>query len=271
VNIAFQALLLILFYLPGALFIGALFGKLSKDQELPVISPSITGRAAVSLLFAGAFHAIWLAAIVGLGRLGVPISSTADKFFLLLSSDQQSRVYLNTDAWESKHLDWLFWYFATICIGATAAGALLHKAIAYYKLDYKVAWLRFKPEWHYFLSGQYAEEPQSVVWVDALMKIGDTTVVYSGLVKEYWFDDKTGALDTLWLDAAERVCVHLCPDEPAAEPSARLAKPRIAARTVQIPGTRFALKMSDVLNVNIVYISLAAKPAGPGPAVPSLA
>jgi hypothetical protein len=261
VNIAFQALLLILFYLPGALFIGALFGKLSKDQELPVIAPSITGRAAVALLFAGAFHAVWLAAIVGLGRLGVPIASTADKFFLLLSSDQQSRIYLNTDAWESTHLDWLFWYFATICIGATGAGALLHKAIAYYQLDYKVAWLRFKPEWHYFLSGQYAEEPQSVVWVDALTEIGDSTVVYSGLVKEYWFDDKTGALDTLWLDAAERVCVHLCPDGPAAEPSAHLAKPGVAARVVQIPGARFALKMSHVRNVNIIYISLAAKRA----------
>jgi hypothetical protein len=262
VNIAFQALLLILFYLPGALFIGALFGKLSKDQELPVIAPSMTGRAAVALLFAGGFHALWFAGIVGLSDLGVPVSSTADKFFLLLSSNQQSRIYFKTDVWVSQNLALLFWYFATICVGATAAGALLHRAIAHYKLDYKVAWLRFKPEWHYFLSGQYAEEPESVVWIDALTEISDSTVVYSGLVKEYWFDEKTGALDTLWLDSAERVCVHLCPAEADPDlPSGHPPDRRIGTRVVQIPGARFALKMSDVRNVNIIYISLAAKPA----------
>ena len=117
-NIAFQALLLILLYLPGALFIAALFGRLSKDQELPVISLSLTGRAAAALLSAGAFHALWLAGIRQLANWGFHIISAAKQFFILLSSSQQSVDYLQTDDWESRNLDCLFWYFASICAGA---------------------------------------------------------------------------------------------------------------------------------------------------------
>jgi hypothetical protein len=252
VNIAFQALLLILFYLPGTLFIASLFGSLSKDQELPIISLSMTGRTAAALLCAGAFHAIWYAAINGLGKLGIDIASTAGQFFVLLSVSQQSQTYLRADTWESGHLGGLFWYFATICSGATLAGALLHAAIAHFKLDYKFAWLRFNPQWHYFLSGEYAEDPESVVWIDALSVFDDEAVVYSGLVKEYWFDEKTGALDTIWLEWAERLCIHVCPDEPGTG---------TGNRAVQIPGARFALKMSEIRNINIVYLSPASDAA----------
>ncbi len=265
-NIAFQALLLILFYLPGALFIAALFGRLSKDQELPIISLSMTGRTAAALLCAGAFHGLWYAGINVLGKLGVDIASNASKFFVLLSVNQESPVYLRTDVWESAQLGGLFWYFATICSSATLAGSLLHAAIAHFKLDYKFAWLRFNPQWHYFLSGEYAEDPDSVVWVDALTVINDETIVYSGLVKEYWFDEKTGALDTLWLEWAERLCIHPCPSpSPSGTTTTGTSGTTgtaVAPRAVQIPGARFALKMTEIKNINIVYLSPAGDAAG---------
>ena len=254
-NIAFQALLLLLFYLPGALFVGAFFGSLSRDQELPVISLSMTGRTAAALLSAGAFHAAWLFGIFWLGKLGIPIASAADKFFILLSSNQQSPAFIEADAWQSHNLDNLFWYFASICAGATAIGWSIHSVVAYFKLDYKVAWLRFNPQWHYFLSGEYAEDPGSVVWIDALTEIDESTIVYSGLVKEYWFDEKTGSLDTIWLEAAERLCLHVCPAGPAVDATLAVGGP--AGRAVQIPGARFALKMSEVRNINLVYLSVA--------------
>ena len=184
-NIAFQALLIILFYLPGTLFIGALFGGLSKDKELPIISLSLTGRAAAALLCAGGFHGLWFLGITVLDRLGTRFTPAADKFFNLLSSDQQAAAFVAADAWESGHLADQFWYFSSICASATVLGVLVHRVIEHYKLDYRVSWLRFRPQWHYLLSGKYAEDPHCVVWIDALTIIDGASVVYSGLVREY--------------------------------------------------------------------------------------
>ena len=258
-NIAFQALLIILFFLPGTLFIGALFGGLSKEQELPIISLSLTGRAAAALLCAGGFHGLWFLGITVLDLLGTRYTPAADKFFILLSSNQEAAAFVAADAWESSHLADQFWYFSSICASATLLGVLVHRIIEHFKLDYRISWLRFRPQWHYLLSGKYAEDPDCVVWIDALTVIDGASVVYSGLVREYWFDDKSGALDTIWIDAAERQSVHLRDDAAPSETASMLA-PR--SRSVQIPGSRFALRMQEIRNVNLLYISRVLDPPG---------
>lgn len=88
--------------------------------------------------------------------------------------------------------------------------------------------------------------------IDALTVIEGESVVYSGLVREYWFDDKSGALDTMWIDAAERQSVHL-QGEGASDTAASMIAPR--SRSVQSPGSRFALRMQEIRNVNLLYVS----------------
>lgn len=59
-NFAFPALLFLLLYLPGALFLFGYWGKFSEDRELLILSPSLTTRAAFALIIAFVFHAVWL-------------------------------------------------------------------------------------------------------------------------------------------------------------------------------------------------------------------
>lgn len=262
-NFAFQAFLLLLFYLPGALFLSAVFGRLSEDQELPVIS-SLTSRAAAALVAAVVFHAFWVTLIWLLSLApdrfmavfpGGPVAAFPEKYFALLSTGQQSAAYDAASTWVGANLGHGVVYFLSICFAAGVTGHALHRWIARNHLDLKHSWLRLKPQWHYVLSGEeyrfrYGIRGKITVLADILVELNKEAVLYSGVVTKYWFEEKTGRLDAVFLEGVERL---------SPLPAVGLTSPLAAqVGAVSIPGDTFLLKFSDVKNINLHYVTLGA-------------
>lgn len=101
-----------------------------------------------------AFHGLWFLGITVLDLLGTPHPRSKQIFCTALEQSAGCRVFVAADARDSRHLADQFWYFASICASATLLGVLVRRLIERYQLDYRISWLRFRPQWHYLLSGK---------------------------------------------------------------------------------------------------------------------
>ncbi len=269
-TIAFQAFVVVLFILPGALFFSALTGRLSAERELPLISASITWAAVVSLIVAVIFHLVWQGAIVTLAKVAsLNVESGVAVVFTLLSFSEQSKEYAAALRIFRDNLGYMTVYFLSICLTALASGRLLNYLVGLYRLERTYRWLRFRPRWHYLLAGddyEGAGDGNVTVVVDLLTEIDGKPLLYSGFVTKYWFDQATDALDiiliagakrqwmkSLSMEDAERLWMKLYvkssePAEPATD------KESGQESVTSLPSHTFAVKFSEVKNINIKYI-----------------
>ena len=231
-NLAFPTFLLLLLYLPGALFLSAYWGKLSKDRELPVLSSTLTGRAALALIVAFVFHALWL-------YLGEQLSSLLDSswhpipkvIMILLAGhdDTQFQKALNT---LTDNLWPMFVYFSSLFTGSWVSGFVIHQCIRRRKWDKKYRWLRFSNPWHYVLEGETQTEVH--VFVDMLINVGEEPYLYTGLVEGYWFN-KEGDLEMIGLTAV-------------------LRRPFFGNEDpISVEGDILYFKYSEIKNMNVIY------------------
>jgi hypothetical protein len=268
VNVAFPAFLLLLFYLPGAVFLSALTGFLSKDKELPTLSGSLTGRAAIALLFAGLLHLSASGVLVLVSSLfsHFPLRSYAHEFFILLAASPGAAQLAALRLIE-LNLGWSAGYFLSISLIAGCLGSLGHFFIDRKRLHLKFKSLRFKPQWHYLLSGENlppsGQEP--LVFADIMVELEGRPVIYSGTVRDYWFDDKTGVLEAIYLvDARRRRFTWKAGDSDDEQcrgvgPIKRAIAALFPARPdpvepEEIPGQSFAIKYSEIKNINLQYL-----------------
>lgn len=245
-NFAFQAFLLLLIYLPGAIFVLAVTGKIRDNGEIPVISGSMTGHAIAAVLVSALLHTGWLLAIHAWQLLGgCACQPAARDFFALLTLNNATAPYLAAEAAIGGALWFNAVYFISIFTLPLVAGLAINTAIERRGLDIRHRFLRFKPPWHYILTGENRSNRDGrTVVVDVLVQVGDTPVLYSGILSYFSFDEKTKAPDALVLASAFRGVV---PD------FAGTAEPEFLT---PIPGDTFAVKFSEIKNINIQYVDL---------------
>jgi len=198
-TLTLQALLLLLLYLPGALFWAFLTDHASSFDYLPVVSPSYSVGAAYALILSIIFQ--------GLGLILSPTVRTTVTDLLLLASSSQSSAD-SVRNFPLEHLTYLCFYFCILCLAAAMSGRFCQWVlIEQYHLDLRFDFLRFYPRWVYLFKGYDSPLPptqQMVVAADLLTDVGGQLTLYSGFVTGYWFDETTRALDVIVLDEPTR-------------------------------------------------------------------
>ncbi len=268
-NLAFQALLLLLLYLPGAIAVYVYFRGQAGYAELPVITPSVTSRTALALVVAGALHAVWVpvsnAFAAQLWGLRVDLASV---MFLMIGRYDDVDQYRRAVASVTGAPYLVFFYFVTLYAAAIALGDGFRRWVIARSLDARYPILRFTDRWFYLFSGKvldFAREDEDIdrvgaqgemttealsgTWISGVMEIGGKAFLYTGILEGYWYD-RDGKLDSIWLSNVfrrELAADREAPDEAAV----------IDDRYYPIDGDYFVMKFADLKNVNIKYISVA--------------
>ncbi len=212
---------------------------------MPALTGSFTRNTAIALVSASLFHVLWLLGIVFVpsGTPGVAYKTAAPQFFTLLSGGEQTTEYRDAVALVSRNLVYMSVYFLTVIAGGAIAGWACRFFIERYHLDRRWVWLRFKPPWYYLLSGDYVGDGRFMIVADILTEINQKPVVYSGWVVGPWFDHD-GDLDTIFIEHVTREWMRTGDEEAKVQVPTKLS----------IPSDIFAIKFSEVKNINIQYI-----------------
>ena len=249
-NLAFQAVLLLLTYLPGALFILALTGQLSKG--LPSAS-SLTWEVALALLTAAVFHSGFLVVLHAIG-----FQPDYGAYFILLSESAQSNPdYSHADSYVVSNLSYVSGYFILLSLIAAGTGIVLRDLIGRFALDTRYKWLRFNSPWHYLFGGHDRPNARTTnldaVACEVLTVLENEPVLYSGFLTRYWFDENNRGLETIFLTNAARQKLNWTNANPGVDD----ADADDQNPVVRIPTDEFAIKYADIRNISVRYVETA--------------
>jgi len=247
-NFLFTTVLVLLLVAPGLSFFQLYHaGRFSirysnltiTDQVFRSIVPGLLVQAALIWLI-NCWHPLGYTVhldILGTLLLGAKEDRTLQAVFLLVQSNLGS----------------LLLYELGLLTLSGISGWGTRKVIRYYKLDRHTRWFRYDNEWHYLLTGEILEtndiasiirlrEAKHIdfVLVDALVKLEDGNILYTGILAGYELAADAG-LRTLYLHSAQRKLLV-----PAAETEA-------ATQYYPVAGDLLTLPYSQLLNLNISY------------------
>lgn len=172
--------------------------------------------------------------------------------------------------------------------GLLAFGALLGWAtrglVRWRKWDRRYEWLRYDNQWHYLLTGEILETPEAravaeledasridFVFVDVLMKLEKSNMLYSGILAGYELASD-GGLRTIYLRGTRRKqLVSNVPEneqetalpntEGTVLPSTEVSPPAAALTSevdvednyYEVEGNLMVIPYSQLLNLNLTY------------------
>ena len=237
-------------------------GGTDEKAELPAISGSFSRNTGIALISAAFFHVVWQGFIILLPSATpgvVHFKTAAPEFFTLLCSGQQTEAYITAARIESHNLDYLSGYFLTIIVGAGVVGWICRTVIERNNWGRKWPVLRLRPAWYYLLRGKdYEGDGPVLVAADMLSEVNNNPVIYSGIVTNFWFDEE-GKLEVVFIQYATRQWMQTREEhlKLALENSSSGANDSHASEghgvVIAIPSDVFAVKFSEVKNINIQY------------------
>jgi hypothetical protein len=249
VNVAFSALLVFLLLLPGFLF-----RTYFKRAEKVVLDIKPFGQAAIDAFLAALVLDLvwyWGAALVTGYRVDFKALLT------LVAGDKSANLdsaiaEVATDPWHPGI------FFASLYVFAIIAGFGLRYAVTRWRLDRRGAplanFLRFDTPWYYLFTGYDRATPPDGVAIGAVVCLGSTAYLYTGVLVEYFLDDQ-GQLNRLVLASAARRPLS---DDQASESGADRDQPLVyEERFYPIEGDYFVLRYSEVLTLNVRYLDLS--------------
>jgi hypothetical protein len=246
VNVAFSALLVFLLLLPGFLF-----RTYFKRAEKVVLDIKPFGQAAIDAFLAALVLDLvwyWGAALLTSYRVNF------NALLTLVAGDKSANfdgaiATVAADPWHPGV------FFASLYAFAIVAGYGLRYAVTRWRLDRRGAplanFLRFDTPWYYLFTGYDRPTPPDGVAIGAVVCLGSTAYLYTGVLIEYFLDDQ-GQLNRLVLASAARR--PLSDDEAA---SGDQDRPLIDERFYPIEGDYFVLRYSEVLTLNVRYLDLS--------------
>ena len=257
-NVAFSALLVFLLLLPGFLF-----RTYFKRAEKVVLDIKPFGQAAIdAFLTAIVIDLVWYALTHVLTGARVDFRA----LFTLIAGEKSAELEsaiaeLAADPWRPGLFFGSLYAFAIVC----AFG--LRRIVMRWRLDRRGAplanFLRFDTPWYYLFTGYDRPTPPNGVAIGAVVSLGGTAYLYTGVLVEYFLDDQ-GQLNRLVLaSAARRPLSEDALLESDALPEAGLGLEAHAGegpteeRFYPIEGDYFVLRYSEVLTLNVRYLDLS--------------
>jgi hypothetical protein len=260
VNIAFSALLVFLLLLPGFLF-----RTYFKRAEKIVLDVKPFGQAAIDAFLAAiVLDLAWYwATVAATGR-----RADFQTLFTLIAGEKSAELEsaiarLAADPWHPGL------FFGTLYAFAILAAFLLRRGVTRWRLDRRGAplanFLRFDTPWYYLFTGYDRPAAPNGVAIGAVVSLGGTAYLYTGVLVEYFLDDQ-GQLNRLVLaSAARRPLSEDAPQDDQALTgewvetggSAGAAGAPAEERFYPIEGDYFVLRYSEVSTLNVRYLDLS--------------
>jgi hypothetical protein len=167
----------------------------------------------------------------------------------------------------------LLYYSGLLALGALS-GWGTRVLVRWRKWDRRYEWLRYDNQWHYLLTGEVLETPESravielqdasridFVFVDVLMKLEKSNMLYSGVLAGYELASD-GGLRTIYLrgtrrkqlvgdvSATEQETADTEVAPPAADPDSKI---NVEDNYYVVEGDLMVIPYSQLLNLNLTY------------------
>lgn len=246
-NIAIGALVLLLLVFPGILF---RYGYLNGPYSRKNFQSSITDEIVLSLIPAFLIQSAAYTIIEPI--LGFDINLSL--IFRIISDIKliESPEYTNIE----HSIVWFSIYNIVSCSFGFLAGKIFRNMVFRYNWDTKYHSLRFNNEWYYLLSGRILDFPHNTgnskeidfVRVDALCESKDSTIIYSGILREFYLSKAEG-LDRIYLTNVYRRKLE---DDSPRELTVPLEN-EFDNRYYKMPGDVFVIPYNQIKNINISY------------------
>ena len=259
-NVAFSALLVFLLLFPGVLF-----RTYFKRAEKVVLDIKPFGQAAIDAFLAAiVLDLVWY-------WLAVLVTGTRADFatlFTLIAGEKSAELEsalarLSADPWHPGL------FFGSLYAFAIVAAFLLRRVVTRWRLDRRGAplanFLRFDTPWYYLFTGYDRPSAPNGVAIGAVVSLGGTAYLYTGVLVEYFLDDQ-GQLNRLVLASAARRPLAddalqddeaLTPEWAGSERGLGESAPAAEERFYPIEGDYFVLRYSEILTLNVRYLDLS--------------
>ncbi len=237
-NIAFPALLIFLFVLPGFVFNLAFF----KTDNTPLNYIPLTHKAIVSFVVTIILHTIWLLCVCYLLHLYIDL----DLILVLIAGVQGVKYSEAITSITAHELISTAMYLITMYAFAYALGKSLRLGIRYFKLDEKYGLFRIDSPWYYLFSGYDWEngEPDGVR-IAATSEIAGRGYLYIGWLDKFYLDN-AGNIERLILTSTVRR--EIKKDKKVADENAE--------RFYRIEGDYFVLKYAEIKSLNVQFFKI---------------
>lgn len=244
-NLAFQALIIVALVLPGIILRHTYRNGFFWYRPRHTIP--ITEEVAYSLVLACGLHFLYAPVVarwwpIDLKSVAVLLLGQYGKDSELLPSALTSLVSSSSR---------IFLYFVGLYAFSAAIGFGSHWVVRKLKLDLKTRLFRFTHHWHYLLTGEMGQFPDSqltvpedfdLVALACVVDISAGSFLYVGVLDSFYFN-KTGELELLVLTGAMRRPIKPAEDSPK-DPY------------YFIDAEYLYLKYGDIKNISIKYIQL---------------
>lgn len=237
-NIAFPALLIFLFVLPGFVFNLAFF----KTDNTTLHYIPLTHKAIMSFVVTIMLHTIWLLVLCYLLHLYIDL----DLILVLIAGVQGAKYSDAVTSITAHELISSAIYLLSMYVLAYVLGKSLRLMIRYFKLDEKYGIFRIDSPWYYLFSGYDWQngEPDGVR-IAATAEIAGRGYLYVGWLDKFYLDN-TGNIERLILTSAVRR--EIKKDKKMVDEAAE--------RFYRIEGDYFVLKYAEIKSLNVQFFKI---------------
>lgn len=241
-NIALGTVILFIIVVPGIIMRRFYF---SEEFSRKYIRNSIVDEMVFAIVPAFLIHFI---AIVYIHEC-TPYYVDFDTLAILLTNSGSPQDVMRSFRTIRDNITAITFYNFILWNSAALTGFLARIIVRKKKLDRKYQFLKYSNDWHYLLTGEFADFPKidgdsekiDLIYVDALVKSDGKNVLYTGILVDYTLA-AAGVLDFLVLKETKR-----------GYPSEQTPG---TVNSIAIPGDYFILLYNQVLNINLTYYQL---------------
>lgn len=241
-NIALGTVILFIIVVPGIIMRRFYF---TEEFSRKYIRNSIIDEMVFAIVPAFIIHFI---AIVFIHQC-TPYYIDFDTLAILLTNTGTTQDIIRCFRTIRDNITAITFYNVLLWNSAAFTGFLARIIVRKNKLDRKYQFLKYSNDWHYLLTGEFADFPKisgdseriDLIYIDALVRADGKNVLYTGILVDYKLA-AAGILDFLILKEAKR-----------GYPSEK--SPGVI-NSIAIPGDYFILLYNQVLNLNLTYYQL---------------
>ncbi len=249
-NFALPALILVLIFIPGPIFVYTFKGSLRNPKAPMVSTASMNAGWVVAGLFALLIHSMGILFIEWVSRWRIDLSAV---LYLVAGHYDDGKEFSRVTTLVVEHYLAVTTYFLSVCAAAVFLGFAIHGLIRKCRLDRTHSTFRFNNSWHYLLSDPQDDDVDC--WVTVTVKHANHSCMYSGILESY-AQAADGELERFAL------CAPIFRLELNCPPSDDDVK------YCRVESDRLVIWCKDVNTLNVEYISTQTQEASDAEAIP---
>ena len=242
-NFAFVTILLLLLTLPGIAIRRSYY---TSSFSLNYISTNLFNELIWSIIPAIFLHFSAILIIESFSEYRFVLENFG---YLVAGGNEKEELHLIFNNLHSNLFSILL-YFTGLTIIGIIIGNLMRRVIRIFGLDIKIRLFRYPNRWHYIFTGEYIDfgrgfnyhKKIDFIVVDVLMDVGGKSVIYSGILEDYYLSNTSAGLEGIVIKYPSKKEFN-CDQETK-------------IKIKDIPGDYLDIPYGKILNLNIQYFEL---------------